>query len=92
MAFGTLGATSSAAVDNAKTLLEMIKALASVPKDVMADLTNLLESIVKREASTIAREETVSAREQAVQKREDAIQGKQDAIDQQIAKLKKLME
>jgi len=92
MSFGTLGATISAAVDNAKALLEAIKAMQATPDELKADIRTLLENAVKREASASVREETVAAREIAVTKREGELEVKQRAFDDHRSKFRKLME
>ena len=92
MSFGTLGATSSAAVDNAANLLAMLKAVTALPQDVITQLTALLEELADQQAALERTQKDIAAQMEALAKLKAEVEAKQAALDEHVAKMRKLIQ
>jgi septal ring factor EnvC (AmiA/AmiB activator) len=92
MGFGSLGATSSAAVDNMATVLKIITMMGEMPSDFIVQAKSLLEDIASQNAASKATQADITAQQAELARLRSEVQSKQDALDEHIAKLRKLTE
>jgi chromosome segregation ATPase len=92
MSFGSLGATSGAAVDTAGQLLKVFEVMSEMPNELVTQLKALLQEIATRQAELLELQKKLAEQQAALEEQQKVIQAKQDALDEHIAKIRKLTE
>jgi len=91
MSFGTLGATSVAAADNAANLLAVLRAVQDTPKAVMTDLIAALENIVDERAALDRTLKDIAAAQAELEKTKVDVQSQKAALEELQGKMRKLI-